>query len=337
MARIVGGIATSHGPLLCTPPSIWHLRGNADRKSSTHWYRGEPMDYAALAALRAPGFEAQVQPAAQQRQYDECQRSLDDLAARCKAFQADYAVIVGNDQREVFKDDLTPALCVYTGERIENVPLGAERQARLPPGIAEAEDGHCPPGGAVYPGLPQQAEAIARSLIEQDFDVATSARLPRPIDADRQEGVPHAFGFIYRRILQDAPPPSIPVFVNVGVAPNQVRARRALAFGRALAIAVQALPEDARVVLIASGGMTHFVVDEALDQRVLQALQPWDEATLAGLPEDHLQGNTAEIKSWLVVAAAMQQAGLTPSSVAYTACYRTPAGTGSGMGFVSWG
>ena len=33
----------------------------------------------------------------------------------------------------------------------------------------------------------------------------------------------------------------------------------------------------------------------------------------------------------------MQQAGFAPTSVEYTACYRTPAGTGSGMGFVSWG
>ena len=335
MATIVGGIATSHGPLLCTPPAIWHLRGNADRKSTTHAFRGQTLDYAALAARRAPGFEAEVQPAAQQLQYDACQRSLDALAARCRVFRADFAVIVGNDQSEVFRADLTPALCIFTGERIENVPLDAARRSRLPPGIAEAEEGHCPPGGAVYPGMPREATALVRSLIEHDFDVATSARLPT--GDDRQQGVPHAFGFIYRRILQDAPPPTIPVFVNVGVAPNPVRARRALAFGRALARSVQTLPDDARVVLIASGGMTHFVVDEAFDQRVLRALQPWDEATLAGLPEGHLQGNTSEIKSWLVVAAAMQQAGLAPTSVSYTACYRTPAGPGSGMGFVSWG
>ena len=86
--------------------------------------------------------------------------------------------------------------------------------------------------------------------------------------------------------------------------------------------------------------MSHFVVDEALDRQVLAALQPWDLATLAAIPDDHLRGNTAELKSWLVVASALHQAGLQPSSTAYTAytaCYRTPAGTGSGMGFVAWG
>ena len=335
MAQIIGGIACSHGPLLCVPPALWHLRGDADRKGKAHNFRGEVMDYDTLLARRAPGFEAQVQPHEQQRQYDACQRALDDLAARCASFKADFAIVVGNDQREAFQDDVSPALTVYTGAQIENIPLDATRLARLPPGIREAEVGHCPPGGASYPGLPAVAEVLVASLVEQDFDIATSARLPK--GADRQDGIPHAYGFIYRRILQDKPPPTIPLFVNVGVPPNQVRPARALAFGRALAKAVQSLPGDARVVLIASGGMSHFVVDEALDRQVLSALQPWDRATLAAIPDDHLRGNTAELKSWLVVASALHHAGLQPTSTDYTACYRTPAGTGSGMGFVAWG
>ncbi len=335
VASIIGGIAASHGPLLCVPPTLWHLRGDADRKRKAHNFRGEVMDYEALLARRAPGFDAQVQPVEQQRQYDACQRALDDLAARFATFKADAAIIVGNDQREAFQDDVSPALTVYTGAQIENIPLDATRLAGLPPGIREAEIGHCPPGGATYPGLPSVAEALVASLVEQDFDITTSARLPK--GADRQDGIPHAYGFIYRRILQDAPPPTIPVFVNVGVPPNQVRPTRALAFGRALAKALQSLPGDARVVLIASGGMSHFVVDEALDRKVLAALGPWDESTLAAIPDSHLRGNTSELKSWLVVASALHQAGLQPSSVAYAACYRTPAGTGSGMGFVAWG
>ena len=31
MARIVLGIGTSHGPLLSTPPEMWHLRAEWDR------------------------------------------------------------------------------------------------------------------------------------------------------------------------------------------------------------------------------------------------------------------------------------------------------------------
>ncbi len=334
MATIVGGIAASHGPLLCTPPSLWHLRASADRKNSGHWFRGQQLAYDALLELRNPGFDEQIRSDHQENAYAACQRSLDTLASRFEAMNADHVLIIGNDQREVFKEDLTPALLVYTGEAIENVPLSPERLAKLPPGVAQAEEGHCPPDGAVYRGLPSEAARLAALLSEEGFDVATSARLPR--GADRQEGVPHAFGFIYRRILRDAPPPSIPIFVNVGVAPNQVRVPRTLAFGAALGRAVGQLPGDARVALIASGGLSHFVVDEEFDRRVLAALDPLDTAACEAMPESWFSSNTAEIKTWLVLAAAMKEAGLHADLREYTACYRTPAGTGSGMGFVAW-
>jgi hypothetical protein len=90
------------------------------------------------------------------------------------------------------------------------------------------------------------------------------------------------------------------------------------------------------VVVVASGGLSHFVVDEDFDHRVLQALAPFDAATLQSLPESWLQGNSAEIKSWLVLAAAMHEAGLPLARCDYQPCYRTEAGTGSGMGFATW-
>ena len=31
MAKIVCGLGTSHGPLLGTPPDMWHLRAEDDR------------------------------------------------------------------------------------------------------------------------------------------------------------------------------------------------------------------------------------------------------------------------------------------------------------------
>ena len=37
---------------------------------------------------------------------------------------------------------------------------------------------------------------------------------------------------------------------------------------------------------MASGGLTHFVVDEALDQKVLAAMVSGDEEALAALPEN---------------------------------------------------
>ena len=114
MAKIIGGIAVSHGPMLSTPPEIWDLRAQADRRSGTHWYQGKSYEYEALLAKRAPGFEAQVQRDAQRKNYDQCQLALDQLAARFSEWKPDFVVLVGNDQNEVIKEDLLPSVTIYT-------------------------------------------------------------------------------------------------------------------------------------------------------------------------------------------------------------------------------
>jgi hypothetical protein len=330
MARLVLGMGSSHGPMLSTPPGMWHLRADADKKNSRHFYRGEAYDYAGLLAARQPGFAAEITPEERQRRYDACQRALDALAAKYREVHPDVVVIVGNDQREVFQDDLSPAIAVYSGSEIQNVPLTETQRAKLPAGVAVAEEGHCPPGGAVYRGAPDRATALIRSLVEQEFDIAQCSRLPP------EHGIPHAFGFLYRRIMADNPPPSVPVFLNVGVPENQPGVARCLKLGRALRHAIESWTDDATVALLGSGGWTHFVIDEPLDRQVLKAMQECDEASLATIPEKRLLGNTAEIKNWLPVAGAMNAASKTMTVVDYVPCYRTEAGTGNAMAFAYW-
>lgn len=334
MAHVVLGIGTSHGPMLSTPPAQWDLRAGADRVNPRHAYRGEWLDFASLAARRSRDFSPEAALAERQQRYGRCQHALDTLAQRLHAAAPDVVLIVGNDQREVFQDDLTAAFTVFTGASIPNVPLDEARRARLPPGIAVAEHGHCPPGGASYTGATDLARDLVRSLSAQGFDVAQSARFTG--GADRQSGIPHAFGFIYRRILQDAPPPSIPVFVNGGVPDNIPSAARCLAFGHALGQAVQGWDADLKVALIASGGWTHFVVDEELDQRFLGGFSAHDEAALAAVEEPLFHGNTSEMKNWYPVAAAMHDAGRRFQLIDYVPCYRSEAGTGNAMGFAVW-
>jgi Catalytic LigB subunit of aromatic ring-opening dioxygenase len=334
MAKIICGIATSHGPMLATPPEMWHLRGNADRINKNHWFRGERLAYPELLEKRTPGFADQVTAQAMSAHYEQCQIALDKLAAHFAICQPDLVVILGNDQREVFLEDLTPAFTVFTGEKIQNIPLSAEAIEKLPPGIAIAETGHCPPQGATYEGAAAYANALVESLVAQEFDIATSEFLPSK--AGRQHGIPHAFGYVYRRIMRDCPPPSIPVFINVGVGLNRPTAKRCLNLGHALKLSIDAMPANLKVAVIASGGLTHFCIDEALDQTVLQALQHRDEAALAAIPEALFAGNTSEIKSWLPLAAIMNDARLEMQLVDYVPCYRTEAGTGNAMGFAIW-
>ena len=92
-------------------------------------------------------------------------------------------------------------------------------------------------------------------------------------------------------------------------------------------------PKIIKVAVIASGGLTHFVIDEAFDAQVLEAMQTGDAAALTSLPEEMFQSGTSEIKNWITVAGTMAEAGLTMKLVDYVPCYRSEAGTGSAMGF----
>lgn len=333
MARIVLGMACSHGPMLATPPELWSLRAGADRQNKQHWYRGRTWDYESLLAERAPGFGEHLTPEVKNAYYQRCQLALEEMADIFAAHRPDLVVILGNDQSEVFLDCLVPGFTVYTGDTIHNVPLTPEQMAALPPGIAIAEPSHCPEDGAQYPGAPESAATLVRSLVDQHFDVATSARMP---GGEAQAGIPHAFGFIYRQIMRDDPPPSIPIFTNVGVGLNRPRLARCMAFGHALKKAIDDLPESMTVAVIASGGMTHFCIDEALDRQVLDALAAGDEQRLVEIPEAMLNGNTAELKSWYPLLAIMNDVGFSMRLLDYVPCYRTEAGTGNAMGFVVW-
>jgi hypothetical protein len=164
--------------------------------------------------------------------------------------------------------------------------------------------------------------------------VSEGSRLPK-VDG-HEHGVPHAFGFLYRRIMVDNPPPSVPIFLNAGIPNNQPRVTRCVKFGHALVRAIESWKEDAKVAVFASGGLTHFVIDEDLDQRLLKDMQNRDEAALAAIPENYLLGNTCEMRNWMPLSAAMNASGKKMTLVDYVPCYRTEAGTGNAMGFVYW-
>jgi 3-O-methylgallate 3,4-dioxygenase len=98
--------------------------------------------------------------------------------------------------------------------------------------------------------------------------------------------------------------------------------------------AIEAWPSDARVAVIASGGLSHFVIDEELDHQVLKALQEKDAEALGALPRRRMNSGTSEIRNWIVAAGAVEHLPMT--LIDYVPCYRSPAGTGCAMGFAQW-
>jgi Catalytic LigB subunit of aromatic ring-opening dioxygenase len=329
MAEIVLGIGASHGPMLVTATHDWSARVPAD-KANRHSWRGKTWTYDELLQARATEqLHKEITPAIWNERHQRCQNAIEALADVFAAARPDVTVIVGNDQMEIFDDRLIPAFSVFCGRTITNYEFSEERMAKLPVGIGVSIPGYIPRGGAEYAGVPELGNKIATTAIEDSFDIAVMKALPKP-------ETPHAFGFVYRRIMRDRPTPSVPVLINTFYEPNQPTVRRCFEFGKSLLRAIQEWKSDARVALIASGGLTHFVIDESVDRQFLSALQDCNMQPIADLGEAIFQDGTSEIKNWVPLAGAMAQLRFAPTLVDYVPCYRTEAGTGQAMGFVYW-
>ena len=85
---------------------------------------------------------------------------------------------------------------------------------------------------------------------------------------------------------------------------------------------------------MASGGLSHFTVDEELDREVIRALSEKDADALQGLPRRRLNSGNSEIRNWICAGVALEHLDL--RCVTYCPGYRTPAGTGTGLCFAQW-
>src|SRR5262249_60673491 len=179
MAEIVVGRAASHGPLLATPPEQWGGRVEADRRNPALVYRDGTFKFEELEKLRAKeNLEDQIRLPVKQQRYNACQRAMAEMARVFKEVKPDVAVLVGNDQMEVFEDANIPAFMVCFGESVDNIPFSEEQKKRLPPGIEIAEPNHHGKTAQTYPGHPKLGRHLLEKLMQREFDGAASARLP---------------------------------------------------------------------------------------------------------------------------------------------------------------
>jgi len=321
--------------MLSIPPEYWKDRVSADRANPKHFYKGGVYNFDQMVDLqKGANLAAQITSEVCQERHRRCQKAIASLADFFEVNRPDVAVILGNDQMEIFTEDHVPAFAVFWGKYVEGHPRTPEFLAKLNPGVARAEADRTPPVYTEYPCSPELGSLTIENLIDAGFDVAQLTKLPT--GAIGSNAAPHAYGFVYRRIMRDKVVPHVPVFVNTFYPPNQPPARRCYQFGQALGRIIAAWPDDIRVGVIASGGLTHFVVDEEFDRDVLCALEKNDARALSAFSEDMFQSGTSEIKNWIVAAGAVGAAGLKMNLVDYVPCYRSEAGTGSAMGFAIW-
>ena len=236
MAKIVVAMATTHGPQLHTTVEQWQLRVKAD-KARKHPFRHGVYSFDDLVALRqSEKLEEKSSMEAQRKYHARCHAAMDKLADKWEQIKPDVAVILGNDQDEIYEtDQLNPAFMVFYGEIIPNYPRTEEDKKKLPPGIAEAEHGHATEVYTEYRGQPDLGQHIIKTLMEREFDVAASKVWPK----HAHNGASHAFGHIYRQVMRDKVVPNVPIYQNTFFPPNQPTAKRAYRFGQILREAIE--------------------------------------------------------------------------------------------------
>jgi 3-O-methylgallate 3,4-dioxygenase len=328
MARIVLALGTSHSPALNT--TLDEYIHHADRDRDRGWQLdkdGNPCSYEELVARADAHVRNEIRPETLGRRIDACCDNIARLAEILRATPLDALIVIGDDQKEQYHEDNMPALLVYWGETIRNgvLPLPPSAPAHWRRARQQFHEIDAPRD---YPVAAALGRHLIESLIDREFDVAHSRKLSSEI------GEGHAFGFVHRRLMDEHIVPMVPIVLNTYYPPNQPRPRRCYALGRAIREAVEGWNGDARVGIVASGGLSHFTVDEELDNMVLDACRDHDAEALCTIPVRKLNSGNSEIRNWIAVAGAAE--GLNVAWSDYQPCYRSEAGTGCGMAFAVW-
>ncbi|HZT07010.1 MAG TPA: hypothetical protein VFC51_08255 [Chloroflexota bacterium] len=325
MAQIVLGFGSSHGPTIRTQPADWDKIAERDKKDPRY-------DYAALLEKASPSIENELTLEKRQQRFDACQAAIARLAGVVKEAAPDVVVVISN-QHSVLGDDVLPVMSIYRGEALsdrdkDQPRVRDERTMHLsgPPPVEAWRKRHEP---RTYPSYPPLANHLIDSLIDQEFDVGSWSAL-RP-----EHGIDEAFTTFYDFYDSTCTIPMVPLMLN-RYPPSQARPGRCFALGRALRRAIESWDSPMRVGIMASGGLSHQVLDEELDHMVIDALQEKDVDALSAIPRDRLNRGpgTPEILNWITVAGAMDPQTMT--LIDYVPCYRSPAGTGHGVTFGYW-
>jgi len=331
MARLAAAFGSSHSVMLAAQLEDW-VSGfrSSDLRMPYYDREGRPLSYEQVLARAPAGAGEMVSEKEISGKFKTVQDAMARMKSEIASAKLDALVIVGDDQHEVFTDQLMPAIGIYYGDKIRNQARSEAKKFRAPePWYREAQMRRFEDGGdAHYPCHPALAKHLIAGLVEREFDVSALSGL----DPEQSEG--HAYSFIHRWYLKESQLPIVPVFLNTYYEPNPPLPKRCVKFGAALKDLIASFPENLRIGILASGGLSHFTVEEDIDRGVLEALKKKDLGYLANLDPRRLKAGSSEIRNWIVVGAAATDLDL--SWVSYTPAYRTPALTGTGLAFARW-
>jgi protocatechuate 4,5-dioxygenase beta chain len=251
MARIIGGIGTSHVPTI-------GMAFDKSRQQDPDW---------------RPLFQGYA-PVAQW------------LAER----KPDALVVCFNDHATTFFFDHYPTFALGVGERYAIADEG-QGARKIPP----------------LKGHAALSRHIAGSLLADEFDLSIFQ------DLALDHGLHSPLTMLWPS-QPDWPGEVIPLVVNVLQHPLP-KPKRCFALGKALRKAIESYPEDLKVVVVGTGGLSHQMIgeragfnNEPWDREFLDLIER-DPERLAAMPiEEYMRlgGNEgAEVIMWLIMRGAL--------------------------------
>ena len=319
MAEIVLGIGASHGPTIQSRPEDWLRLGAKDMEDPRY-------DFDAVLASASPELVRELEPDVLQERHDALQRAVAEMTDVLREAAPDVIVCVSNPHGTTPQDRMEPVFGIYMSHAESRI----ERSGHQSGGSRKAAD----PQQAVrqvepYADCPELADQLMRRLIEEGVDVASC------FQSDPTAGIEGPFTFAYDMFLPDRSTPVVP-FLLSRYLPHQATPARCYFVGQAIRRAVESWDSDMRVAVMASGGLSHQIIDEELDRQVIAGLRHKDVETLTCLPRERLNRapGTPEILNWVVLAGAVDDLDMT--LIDYVPCYRSLAGTGHGVTLAYW-
>lgn len=253
------------------------------------------------------------------RRYAPIREAHAKIRERLNGARADAVLLIGDDQLENFSAEGIPQFLVYTGGSYVADDWDRKHTATLR-------------------NHPEIAAQLIEGCLEEGFDVAWASAF--------RDGklLSHAHTEPILYLMKECGAPVVPVFVNA-VHPPAPSPARCYAFGEALARVIARDLADKRIVLCASGGLSHFSpshpwahhlgprnvgdISVEFDRRIVAWMREGEGRQLAGFSSRELiEHGEGELRQWIVMLGAIGNAK--PEFLVYEPLYRSIMGMGVG-------
>lgn len=265
-----------------------------------------PHDPVMFVAPKAP---SEAQRDAVWGAYAECARRLAEL-------EPTAVIIVGCDHYILFGTHCLPRYVIGTGDvdgPIDRLP-GLQRR------------------------VVKNHEVLAEHIVAHGDGNGVDWSVARSFTVDHSFSIPHQLVVQPAEQLMGKTLPSIPVYLACGVDPY-ISLQRSADLGRQIRAAVESFDVEERVVIIGSGGISHWVgtaemgkVAEDFDREILELGAKGDLAGLCAYSDEEIlrrAGNGAmEIRNFACAMAALEQ------PVGEVIAYEAVPAWVTGLGFV---